>query len=104
MEFFYRTVVNLFKKYKIQVSISIDGPPEIQETLRGEANKVFANLKLLSENEISFRVTSVITNLNLKFLLKLLLLLSTFPNFEGIAWSFIVKKGKNFKNSQLKSS
>ena len=96
-----RTVVNLFKKYKIQVSISIDGPPEIQETLRGEANKVFANLKLLSENEIPFRITSVITNLNLKFLPKLLLLLSIFSNFEGIAWSFIVKKGKSFKNSQL---
>jgi len=96
-----KAIVKLLKKYKIQVSISIDGPPEIQETLKGKANEVFANLKVLAENEISFKVTSVITHLNLKFLPKLLLLLSTFPNFEGIAWSLIVKKGKSFKNSQL---
>ncbi len=95
-------LINLFKRYKIQVSISIDGPPEIHEILRGKANRVFENLRLLAKSEVPFKVTSVITNLNLNFLPKLLLLLSTFPNFEGIALSILVKKGKAFKNPQIK--
>ncbi|WP_038056595.1 radical SAM protein [Thermodesulfobacterium hydrogeniphilum] len=95
-------LINIFKRYKIQVSISIDGPPEIQEILRDKSNKVFEKLRLLAKNEVPFKVVSVISNLNINFLPKLLLLLSTFPNFEGIALSLLVKKGQALKNPQIK--
>ncbi len=87
-------LIRLIKRFNIQLSISIDGPPEIQEVLRGKSEETFKNLKLLENYNVPFKVVSVITNKNIKFLDKLLLLLSTFSNFEGIALSLLVKKGR----------
>lgn len=91
---FEPAILKIFRRYNPQITISIDGPPEIQEDLRGKATATFRGLHKLKDYELGFRVNSVVTNVNINFLPKLLLLLGSFPNFLGMGLSLLVKKQK----------
>lgn len=86
-------LVKLFKRFNVQVGISLDGPMDIQEQLRGNAASTLKGLKLLEEANVPFRVTSVITNKNIAYLDRLVLMLSSFPNARGIGLDLLIHKG-----------
>jgi len=87
-------LVQLLRKYAVQVGISIDGPPDIQEDIRGKAVETLRGLKLLEEYRIPFRVTTVVTERNILHLDKLVLLLAGFTNSRGIGLDLLVDKGR----------
>ncbi|MCF6188154.1 MAG: radical SAM protein [Desulfobulbaceae bacterium] len=87
-------LVRLFQKYAIQVGVSLDGPPDIQEEIRGKAADTLRGLKLLEDYDIPFRVTTVVTKQNILHLDKLALLLAGFVNSRGIGLDLLIDKGR----------
>ncbi len=88
-------LVGLLHKYAVQVGVSLDGPPDIQEEIRGKAVETLRGLKLLEEYNIPFRVTTVVTEQNILHLDKLVLLLAGFTNSRGIGLDLLVDKGRS---------
>ena len=87
-------LVKLFKVHGIQVGVSLDGPPDIQEQLRGKAAATLHGLQLLERFEVPFRVTTVVTRTNVAFLSKTVLLLAGFKNARGIGLDLLINKGR----------
>lgn len=56
--------IELFKKFKISVGVSIDGPSNMQESMRGKANLVCRNFKKLQEEQISSGILMTINQSN----------------------------------------
>jgi len=89
-----REMVSLFKKYEIQVGISLDGPPDVHDRLRGQASECLRGMKLLEEEKVPFRVTTVICEENILHLDRLALLLAGFSNSRGIGLDLLVNRGR----------
>ncbi len=89
-----RSLVKMFKKYNIQVGVSIDGPRNIQEELRGDAASTLKGLKLLEQGGVPFRVTTVLSRRNIDHLDKLILMLGSFRNVRGIGLDLLIQKGR----------
>lgn len=87
-------LVDFFKEHEFQVGVSLDGPPEIQERLRGKCDDTLRGLKLLEEKGVAFRVTTVVNSENGSALDKLALLLSGFSYCRGIGLDLLVMKGR----------
>jgi uncharacterized protein len=84
----------LCRRYGISIGLSIDGPPAVQEKVRGKAGATFRGLELLAREKIPVRVTTVLSAANVERLAELALSLAAFPNVEGIGLDPIVYKGK----------
>ncbi len=91
-------LVNLFRERFIQVGVSLDGPPGIQEKIRGKAADTLAGLKLLENGGVPFRVTTVVTGENTGHLEKLVLLLAGFGQARGIGLDLLVSKGRALRS------
>ena len=91
------SLIKIFKRYDIQVGVSLDGPPDFHERLRGKFNLTIKGLKLLSDHAVPFRVTCVVTKQNIAAMDQLALLLGTFAAAEGIALDLLVCKGHVLK-------
>jgi uncharacterized protein len=89
-----RETVSLFKKYRIQVGISLDGPPDVHDRLRGQASECLRGIKLLESEQVPFRVTTVICEENILHLDRLALLLAGFTNSRGIGLDLLVNRGR----------
>lgn len=87
-------LADLFRDRFIQVGVSLDGPPGIQEKLRGRAGDTLAGLQLLEAAGVPFRVTAVLTAANTAGLDKLVLLLAGFGQARGIGLDLLVTKGR----------
>lgn len=87
-------LAQLMQKYQMQVGVSIDGPPDIQEKLRGKAGETLRGLGLLEAAGIPFRTTTVVSNTNVLFLDKLALMLSAYGYCRGIGLDLLVNKGR----------
>ncbi len=87
-------LVKLFKVHGIQVGVSLDGPPEIHERLRGRTTATLRGLQLLERFNVPFRVTTVVTSANVAFLDKTVLLLAGFRNARGIGLDLLINKGR----------
>ncbi|ETR71425.1 MAG: radical SAM domain-containing protein [Candidatus Magnetoglobus multicellularis str. Araruama] len=88
------SLIKMFQKYQIQVGVSLDGPLDIQEKLRGNASETFKGLKRLECHEVPFRVTTVVSQQNIEYLHKTVLLLSSFSNALGIGLDLLIQKGR----------
>jgi uncharacterized protein len=73
-----RSLARMAKRYDIQIGVSLDGPVDIQDELRGGAVSTFRGLKVLAEEEVPFCVTTVVTEQNVAYLGKLALILGGF--------------------------
>ena len=91
------SLIRVCQKYDIQIGVSWDGPPEIQEKLRGKAVATLKGLKLLSAAGMPFRVTTVVTQVNVAYLGRLALFLSAFPSARGLGLDLLVQKGQALK-------
>ncbi len=89
-----RSLVRVCKRYDIQVGVSLDGPPDVQERMRGKAAATLRGLQLLTEHEVPFRVTTVVTGQNVQALGRLALLLGTFPTACGLGLDLLVSRGR----------
>lgn len=87
-------LLDLFKMARIQIGISLDGPPDLQERLRGRADATLQGMRLLEEANIPFRVTTVLSSANVVFLDRLVLLLAGFGQCRGIGLDLMVAKGR----------
>lgn len=86
-------LLKCFKAFKIQVGISLDGPPLIHQQQRGRVGETLRGLRLLEKNSIPFRVTTVVTQTNAAVLDQLVLTLAGFSNARGIGLDLLVNKG-----------
>ena len=84
----------LFSSGRIQVGISLDGPPAIQESLRGKVNETLKGFEILEKKAIPFGVTTVVSSANVQQLDKLVLLLAGYSSCRGIGLDLLVKKGR----------
>ena len=96
-------LISLCQRYHIQIGVSLDGPPDIQETLRGSARETFIGLKKLEAGNVDFRVTTVVTEVNVEHLWRLALLLSGFRSARGMGLDLLVNKGMAARNKLIKS-
>lgn len=87
-------LLNVCKRLDIQIGVSLDGPLDVQEKLRGKAAATLKGLKLLAEHGVPFRVTTVVTQHNVMHLGRLALLLGAFPNARGLGLDLLVQKGR----------
>ncbi|MBM9538439.1 radical SAM/SPASM domain-containing protein [Desulfobulbus alkaliphilus] len=85
--------VALLKRYRIQVGVSLDGPPAIQEEVRGKSAETLRGLQLLESCALPFRLTTVISNRNVAELDRLALLLAGFRQAMGLGLDLLVVKG-----------
>ena len=83
-------LIKMFKHYDIQVGVSLDGPLVFHEKLRGQPGSTIRGLKLLSDHDIPFRITCVVTEQNVAVMDQLALLLGSFPTARGIALDLLV--------------
>jgi uncharacterized protein len=89
-----RAAVSLIKELGLEVGVSLDGPPEVNEPQRGGTRKLLRGLALLSDNGIPFNVTAVVTEESARTLPELPLLLSGFPTAKALGLDLLVGKGR----------
>lgn len=82
------------KRYGIDICVSIDGPPPVQDRIRGNAKETFRGLGLLSRSETEVRVTAVLSDANAGCLRELILCLAAFSSVRGVALDPLVRKGR----------
>ncbi|NLI83312.1 MAG: radical SAM protein [Deltaproteobacteria bacterium] len=87
-------VLEICRRYAVSVGVSLDGPPQIQERLRGGASETFHGLELLARFDLPVRVTTVLSAGNTPHLGELLLALAAFPTVEGVGFDPLVLKGR----------
>jgi uncharacterized protein len=76
------------------MGISLDGPPAVQESLRGRSGATFRGLYLLEAEGIPVRITTVLSAANVGRLADLALSLSLFPNIRGMGFDPLVMTGR----------
>ncbi|WP_028315085.1 radical SAM/SPASM domain-containing protein [Desulfatibacillum aliphaticivorans] len=84
--------------HKVQLGVSLDGPIHIHNKLRGKAEQTLNNLALLTDRNVPFRTTTVVTADNAASLGKTALLLAAFPTIQGMALDLLVRKGSQPKS------
>lgn len=82
------------RRYGISVGVSVDGPPAVQERVRGGARATFQGLELLARSDVAVRVTAVVSSANVHHLGELMLTLAAFPNIRGVGLDPVVFRGK----------
>jgi len=55
-----RALISTCLRYQIEVGVSLDGPPEVQQTVRGKARETYQSLALLDASAVATRVTAVL--------------------------------------------
>lgn len=87
-------LVDLCRRFAIAMGISLDGPPAVQESLRGRSGATFRGLYLLEAEGIPVRITTVLSAANVCRLADLALSLSLFPNILGMGFDPLVMTGR----------
>ncbi len=94
-----RETIRKLNKYAVSIGLSIDGPPRLQEELRGGSVATYRAVRLLNEEQVPFRVTTVLSDRNTGKLHLLALVMHAFPMASGIGLDLLVRKGMaNGKN------
>lgn len=94
-------MLRLWKTHGLQVGISLDGTPRIQETLRGRASDTLRGLLLLEKEGMPFRVTTVLSNINVQELDRLVWLLAGFEQARGLGLDILARHGRAARNTRI---
>jgi uncharacterized protein len=86
-------LITLCRRYNISVGISLDGPPSVQEHVRGNAAATFRALGLLAQADWPVHITTVLSAANVMELGRLVLVLASFANVRGIGLDPVILKG-----------
>ncbi|MBC7359557.1 MAG: radical SAM protein [Desulfacinum sp.] len=87
-------MIEIIKRYNLQVGVSLDGPPAVHQAARGLAAETLRGLQSLETARIPFGVTTVVSRINAGQLDKLVLVLSGFSMARGIGLDLLVRKGR----------
>ena len=91
--------LNLIQEFGINIGISLDGEPPLQEAQRGKAAATFQALHLMEKKQIPFNITTVVTSKNIDKLSRLVLMLGAFSMARGIGLDPLVIKGSAINSS-----
>lgn len=83
-----------FTTNQVQVGVSLDGPPEIHEALRGQAAQTLRGLRMLETHGVPFRVTTVASQATVSHLDRLVWMLAGFGQARGIGLDLLINKGR----------
>lgn len=89
-----KELARLFLNYKVQVGVSLDGPPVIHQKARGGTAETMRGLSLLEKCGVPFRVTAVVGEHNCLTLDRLVLLLGNYRLSRGIGLDLLTCKGR----------
>ncbi len=79
---------------QIEVGLSLDGPPALQESLRGGCNATLRGMQLLEQKNIPFRITTVVSAANIDQVHRIALLVAGFACCQGIGLDLLVQRGR----------
>ncbi len=96
-----RRTVLMLKRYGVGIGVSLDGPPRVQEKARGGSGATFRALRVLEEEQVPFRVTTVITAMNVSELGGLVMALHPFLTSCGIGFDMLSQKGAAIDASSM---
>lgn len=88
-----RVTIRKLCKYAVSIGLSVDGPPRLQEELRGGSAATYRAIKLLDEERVPFKVTTVLSDRNAGKLHLLAMTMHAFPMVSGIGLDLLVRKG-----------
>lgn len=97
-------LVRMFKTFDVQVGVSLDGPPAVHQELRGQVKQTLRGLQLLEDYNVPFRVTTVVSRNNVKYLDRLVWVLAGFGQARGIGLDLLVNKGRAGQDSNVFSA
>jgi uncharacterized protein len=80
-------------RYQIDVGVSVDGPPEVQQNVRGKARETYRGLARLNASAVPTRVTAVLCSQTIASVSALVMCLSSFSNIRGFGFDPLVAKG-----------
>jgi len=86
-------LARLLREHRVEVGISLDGPPAVHDALRSRAGDTLRAIALLGSEGVEVRVTAVLSVSNAAHLGELALLLAGFPNVRGLALDPFVSRG-----------
>lgn len=87
-------LIAICQRYRIEVGVSVDGPPEVQQVMRGMARETYRNLALLDAHTVPVRTTAVLCAETLKSVPALVMSLASFSNIRGFGFDPVVAKGR----------
>lgn len=87
-------MAQMFRRWRIGVGVSLDGPLPVQERLRGQATRTLQGMHELEREGVDFGVTAVVCTENLEQLPRLALLLSRFKHARGLGLDLLVRRGR----------
>jgi uncharacterized protein len=87
-------LVALCQTQGIEIGVSLDGPPAVNELTRGGSGELLEGLQLLETCEVDFNVTTVLSRANVGFIAELPLVLAGFAHARGFGLDLLVKKGR----------
>lgn len=89
-----RVLLDLCRRYDIAIGVSLDGPPDVQEALRGMSGATFRGLSMLEKEGMPVRITTVLSSVNAGRLYDLALSLARFNNIKGVGFDPLVMTGR----------
>lgn len=96
-----RDMIELCRQHNIAIGVSLDGPPDVQDALRGMSGATFRSLSLFEKERMPVRVTTVLSSANAHRLRDLVFALSGFGNIRGIGFDPLVMSGGAQKKPEL---
>ncbi|MDR1607889.1 MAG: radical SAM protein [Deltaproteobacteria bacterium] len=89
-----RELARFFWKNKIEVGVSLDGAPDINDAQRGATRAVLAGLEALASENCPFGATTVVTGLNQRDLSRIPLILAQYGSALGFGLDLLIHKGR----------
>ena len=89
------------KELNISVGVSLDGPIEVNEVLRGSTKKTIQGLRSLASVGIMTNINCVVSNFNIDMLPKLIDFAIYLGNIRGIGFDLLRYSGRAKTDSQL---
>jgi uncharacterized protein len=89
-----RPLIECCRRYRIGLGVSLDGPPEVQERLRGGSGATFRGLARLEAAGMAFRVTTVLCAASAPCLGDLVLALAPFSMARSLGLDPVVRRGR----------
>lgn len=86
-------VVSFLNAHNFQVGLSLDGPVEINDSLRGDTAELLRGIRMLEEAGQDFTVTTVVSKTNVGYLHKLPLILGGYGRARGFGLDLVISKG-----------
>jgi uncharacterized protein len=94
-------VIGTCQRYQIEVGVSLDGPPDVHQRVRGQAWETYQGLSRLEGAAVPVRITSVLCSENVGHLTQLAMSLASFSNIRGFGLDPLVLKGAALSHRNL---